>query len=324
MRFIVGIDLGGTNIVSGCVAEDGSALLGARSEPTGAEEGPDAVVKRIIRSAQASIAATRAEVPTAEIIGAGIGSPGPLDTRTGIVLLTPNLGWVNMPLRARLQEGLGLRTALDNDANCAVLGEWWMGAARGTRQALGLTIGTGIGGGIIIDGRLYHGASDIAGEIGHMTIDANGRRCKCGNYGCLEAYASGPAIAQRAREALAGGEPSTMPGLVEGDLTLLTAATVFDAAQGGDELAGHVVRDTAKFLGIGVANFLNIFNPEVVVIAGGVTQAGEALFEPLRAEVRRRAFAPAVESCRIVPGELHGNAGVVGAVAIFAQARGLA
>ena len=132
------------------------------------------------------------------------------------------------------------------------------------------------------------------------------------------------AIAQRAREALAGGEPSTMPGLVEGDLTLLTAATVFDAAQGGDELAGHVVRDTAKFLGIGVANFLNIFNPEVVVIAGGVTQAGEALFEPLRAEVRRRAFAPAVESCRIVPGELHGNAGVVGAVAIFAQARGLA
>ena len=133
----VGIDLGGTNIVSGCVAEDGSTLLGARSEPTGADEGPDAVVKRIIRSAQASIAATRAEVPTAEIIGAGIGSPGPLDTRTGIVLLAPNLGWVNMPLRARLQEGLGLRTALDNDANCAVLGEWWMGAARGTRQALG-------------------------------------------------------------------------------------------------------------------------------------------------------------------------------------------
>lgn len=114
-----------------------------------------------------------------------------------------------------------------------------------------------------------------------------------------------------------------MPGLVDGDLEKITAATVFAAAQQGDDLAGHVVRDTAKFLGIGIANFLNIFNPEVVVIAGGVTQAGEALFEPLRAEVRRRAFAPAVEACRIVPGELHGNAGVVGAVAIFLQARGL-
>ncbi|TFG88816.1 MAG: ROK family protein, partial [Gemmatimonadales bacterium] len=152
MRHIVGIDLGGTNIVTGVVAEDGSAIHGVRSVLTRPEEGPDAVVQRIIATAKESMAETRAAIPTLELIGAGVGSPGPLNTRSGVVLLTPNLGWVNMPLRQRLQDGLGLRTALDNDANCAILGEWWQGAARGTRVTVGLTIGTGIGGGIIIDG----------------------------------------------------------------------------------------------------------------------------------------------------------------------------
>ena len=319
MRFIVGIDLGGTNIVSGCVAEDGSAIHGVRSVPTGAEGGPDAVVQRIIAVARDSMAETRAAAPGAEIIGLGVGAPGPLDTKSGVVLLTPNLGWVNMPLRQRLQDGLGLRTGLDNDANCAVLGAWWMGAARGTRQAVGLTIGTGIGGGIIIDGRLYHGASDIAGEVGHMTIDANGRHCKCGNYGCVEAYASGPNIALRAREAIQTGASSSLASYVGGDLGRITAQTVYEAAQAGDELAIDVVRDTARFLGAAVANLINIFNPEAVVIMGGVTQAGDSLFEPLRREVSRRAFKPAVQVCRIVPGELTGVAGVYGAVRAFQE-----
>jgi glucokinase len=319
VRYIVGIDLGGTNIVCGCVAEDGSAIHGVRHVPTGAEQGPDAVVHRIIEVAKTSIAETRAAAPEAEIIGAGIGAPGPLDTRSGVVLLTPNLGWVNMPLRKRMMDGLKLRTALDNDANCAVLGEWWMGAARGTRHALGLTIGTGIGGGIIIDGRLYHGASDIAGEMGHMTIEANGRRCKCGNYGCIEAYASGPNIALRAVEALESGSPSSLPGYVDGDLSRITAQTVYQAAQAGDELALEVVRDTAKYLGAAVGSLINIFNPEAVVIVGGVTLAGENLFEPLRREVSRRAFKPAVQVCRILPGALTGVAGVYGAARAFSE-----
>jgi len=317
MRYIVGIDLGGTNIVAGCVAEDGSSIQGVKSVPTGADEGPDAVVRRIIGAAKDSIAETRAAVPGAEFVGAGVGAPGPLDTKTGIVLLTPNLGWVNMPLRQRLQEGLGLRTALDNDANCAVLGEWWRGAARGTRMTVGLTIGTGIGGGIIIDGRLYHGASDIAGEVGHMTIEVNGRRCNCGNYGCIEAYASGPNIAHRAIEALESGAASSLPSYVAGELRKITAQTVYQAAQAGDELALEVVRDTAKFLGAAVANLINIFNPEAVVIMGGVTLAGPNLFDPLRREVSKRAFKPAVQVCRIVPGELTGVAGVYGAARAF-------
>ena len=198
MRFALGIDIGGTNLVAGAVAEDGSALLGLRTEPTRAEEGADAVVERLLAMARASIAQLLFELPDAELLGVGVGAPGPLDRTRGVVLLTPNLGWVNLPLRDIIHDGLQVPAALDNDANCATLGESWQGAARGARHAIGITIGTGIGGGIVVDGRLYHGASDVAGEIGHTTIEVDGRKCGCGNYGCLEAYASGPAIARRA------------------------------------------------------------------------------------------------------------------------------
>ena len=314
MRYVVGIDVGGTNIVVGTVAEDGSEVLGLVSEPTISEQGTDAVVERIVRLARASIAA--AGKP---IAGVGIGAPGPLDTKTGVVLLTPNLGWTNMPLRDRLGTALGFPATLDNDANCAIYGEWWRGAARGAAHVVGMTIGTGIGGGIVLDGKIYHGTSDIAGEIGHTTIDLNGRRCKCGNYGCLEAYASGPAIAARAVEGIEAGVETSLPQYVDGDLSRLTAQVVYEAANDGDAYALETVRETAKLLGAGVANLLNIFNPEVVVICGGVTLAGDKLFTPLAGEVKRRAFKPAWEACRIVPGALTGTAGVYGAAAVFMQ-----
>ena len=317
VRFVLGIDIGGTNLVVGSVAEDGSAVVATASEPTHSEAGATDVVDRLVGLAERAIATTRREAPGAEILGVGVGAPGPLDTKRGIVLLTPNLGWVNMPLRELIHDRLGLPAALDNDANCAVLGEWWVGAARGARHAIGITIGTGIGGGLIVDGRLYHGASDVAGEIGHTTIDTEGRRCKCGNYGCLEAYASGPNIALRAVEELEAGAESRLSALVGGDLAKITAQTVYQAAADGDELALEVVNDTAKVLGVGIGNLLNVFNPEVVVVCGGVTLAGDHLFEPLRREVARRAFKPAVSACRIVPGELAGTAGVYGAAKVF-------
>jgi glucokinase len=313
VRYVVGIDIGGTNIVAGTVAEDGSEMLGLVSEPTFSEQGADAVLTRIVKLTRASMAAARGK----EIAGIGIGSPGPLDTKTGVVLLTPNLGWTNFPLRDRLAGALGMPATLDNDANCAIFGEWWQGAARGADYVVGLTIGTGIGGGIVLAGEIYRGASDIAGEIGHMSIDSTGRRCKCGNYGCLEAYASGPAIAARAVEGVGAGVDTSLPRYVNGDLAKITAQVVYEAAHDGDDFAREVVKDTAKFLGAGVANILNIFNPQVVVICGGVTLAGDRLFEPLRAEVNRRAFKPAVAVCRIVPGELSGTAGVYGAAAGF-------
>ncbi len=313
MRYIVGIDIGGTNLVVGTVAQDGSEVLGLVSEPTQSEQGADAVLTRIVKLARASMAAARGK----DIAGVGIGSPGPLDTTRGVVLLTPNLGWRNFPLRDRIGHALGMPATLDNDANCAIFGEWWRGAARGSDHVVGLTIGTGIGGGIVLFGEIYHGASDIAGEIGHMTIDSTGRRCKCGNYGCLEAYASGPAIAARAVEGVEAGAETALPRYVQGDLAKITAQVVYEAAHDGDEYALEVVKDTAKVLGAGIANIINIFNPQVVVICGGVTLAGDRLFLPLRSEVKRRAFKPAVDVCRIVPGELPGTAGVYGAAAVF-------
>jgi len=318
VRYVIGIDIGGTNLVVGAVAEDGSQYRHLRSEPTRPEDGPDAVLARLTTLAEGVIAETLRE-PGAEVIGIGVGAPGPLDTRTGVIFLTPNLGWVDMPLRQRMADALGYPTTLDNDANCAVLGEWWQGAARGSEHVVGVTIGTGVGGGVIIGGRLYHGASDCAGEFGHTTLDAQGRKCKCGNYGCLEAYASGPSIANRAVEAIRAGAVSVIPAKVGGDLDLVTAQEVYQASQEGDEVALEVVRDAARYLGAGIANLINIFNPEVVVVCGGVTQAGDRLFAPLRQEVTRRAFRPAVEACRIVPGELSGTAGVYGAAASFLQ-----
>jgi glucokinase len=318
-RYIIGVDLGGTNVVVGAMPEDGSRQLAMRSQPTRSERGAEAVTELIGSMINETLAAVCAQTGARreDFLGVGIGAPGPLDRDRGLVIVAPNLGWRDYPLRDRVHDVVGLPSTLDNDANCATVGEWWRGAAKGGRNVVGLTIGTGIGGGLIIDGKLYHGASDVAGEFGHTTIDSTGRRCKCGNYGCLEAYASGPAIADRAREALWDGANSTMLQLVGGDATLITAQTVYDAAEQGDEIAREVVRDTARFLGTGIANLLNGLNPDVVVVAGGVTQAGEALFEPLRNEVKKRAFKPAVQACRIVPGALPGTAGVVGAVATF-------
>jgi glucokinase len=319
--YIVGVDLGGTNIVAGALPDDGSDVLALRSEPTRADQGADSVVERIVRMIDTVIGETLAETGAkrSSVVGVGVGAPGPLDRERGLVVTTPNLGWTNFPLRDTIAERTGIETRIDNDANCATLGEWWLGAARGARNVVGMTIGTGIGGGLIVDGKLYHGSSDVAGEIGHATIDVTGRLCKCGNYGCLEAYASGPSIAARAREAMAGDTESLLYRMVKGNLERITAATVYEAGKLGDEVAVDVVRETARFLGAGIANLLNIFNPDVVVIAGGVTQAGDTLFEPLRKEVRKRAFRPAVEACRIVPGTLPGSAGVVGAVASFKQ-----
>jgi glucokinase len=323
-RYVIGVDLGGTKISVGAMPADGSRELGVRSVPTRADQGAEAVVDRIVEMVEMVIATVMAEegVSRAAFAGVGVGAPGPLDEGRNVVVIAPNLGWRNLPLRELLAARVGLPVVLDNDANCATLGEAWIGAARGARYVLGLTLGTGIGGGLIVNGRLYHGASNVAGEVGHMTIETQGRRCACGNYGCLEAYASGPNIAQRAREAVESGEPSILSEMVGGDLSLITAQHVYDANDRGDGLAHEVVRETARFLGAGVANLLNVFNPDVVVLAGGVTRAGPALFDPLRAEVRRRAFKPAVDAARIVPGTLRGTAGVVGAVKVFLDHRG--
>ncbi|HEY8468745.1 MAG TPA: ROK family protein [Longimicrobiales bacterium] len=318
-RWIIGVDLGGTNIVVGVLPFSGGDVLALRTAPTEAARGAKFVVDRIVSMIEEAIATVlQQEGGTRDdFCGVGIGSPGPLDRKSGVVINTPNLGWRNFPLRDLIANAVNLPATLDNDANCATYGEWWLGAGRGVDTLVGLTLGTGIGGGIVLNGEIFHGVSDVAGEIGHMTIDSTGRKCKCGNYGCLEAYASGPAIALRAIEGIEAGAETVLPDLVNGRLEDITAATVYEAVVLGDPYANEVMRETAKFLGAGVANIVNILNPAMVVIAGGVTRAGDHLFVPLRAEVRRRAFRSAEEACQIVSGQLPGTAGVIGAAAVF-------
>jgi glucokinase len=315
------VDLGGTNIVVGVLPMDGGTgeVLALRTVATEAQRGAKFVVDRIVGLIGEAKEEVLAKYGGAgeDFAGVGIGSPGPLNRKTGTVINTPNLGWRNFPLRDLIARAVGMPATLDNDANCATYGEWWLGAGRNVDTLVGLTLGTGIGGGIVLNGQIFHGVSDAAGEIGHMTIDSTGRRCKCGNYGCLEAYASGPAIAQRTVEGIEAGTESLLPGLVDGKLEHITAATVYEAVVLGDPYANEVMRETAKFLGAGVANIINVLNPEMVVIAGGVTRAGDHLFVPLRAEVRRRAFRSAEEACQIVSGRLSGTAGVIGAAAVF-------
>jgi glucokinase len=321
VQLVLGIDIGGTSFTVGAITADGTRVGALVEEPTNPGDGADGVLARIADAGRRVMGAVRSAHASAEFIGIGAGAPGPLDAEAGVVLLTPNLGWVNYPLRDRLAAALELPAVIDNDANCAVLGEWWKGAAQGTRHAIGFTIGTGIGGGIIVDGTLYHGASGCAGEIGHTTIEANGRHCACGNYGCLEAYASGLAIARRAVEAIESGESSILVERAGGDASRITARTVYDAAHEGDELARELVHQTAQFLGAGVANLVNVFNPEVVVVCGGVTRAGDLLFVPLRREVARRAFKPAVQAVRIVAQQLEAP-GVFGAARVFLDRAG--
>ena len=306
-------------MVVGLIPVAGGEPRGLRRLSTLPEAGGEEVVRRAVAAAEESMMDVfRVEGGNRDqVAGIGIGAPGPLNRETGILLEAPNLGWKDFPLRTLVSEGLGLPAEVDNDANCATFGEWWLGAGQGSEILVGLTLGTGIGGGFVVNGEIHHGASDAAGEFGHITIDSTGRKCKCGNYGCLEAYASGPNIAARAVEGIEAGVESALVELVDGDLEKITAATVYEGVVLGDAYAHEVMKETAKFLGVGVANLINALNPDAVVIAGGVTRAGDHLFVPLRKEVRKRAFRSAVDACRIVPAALPETAGVIGAAGIF-------
>ncbi len=319
----VGMDIGGTNVVVGLVRAEGGPPVALRSRSTVSMGDSDQALGHLARLVDEVISEGLAAEGGSrdQVVGIGVGSPGPLDLKEGVVLDPFNLVWRNFHLRDELARVTGLPTYLDNDANCATWGEYWQGAGRGTRSLVGVTLGTGIGGGIVTDGKLVHGASSTAGELGHMTIAFDGRRCKCGNRGCIEAYASGPSIAARAREGVEAGASSILLDLAGGDPASITAVTVYEAIVQGDAYAADVMERTARMLGAGIANVINVLNPDVVVIVGGVTRAGEHLFGPLRDEVRSRAFRIAVEACRIVPGALPETAGVIGAAGLLLVSR---
>lgn len=307
----VGIDLGGTNLKLGLVSAEGE-ILDRLSTATEADRGPDHVLERMAQAVRDLC--KQAGIDTGDVAGVGVGAPGPLDSKNGIVLFTPNMaGWKNIPVRDTLHEKLRLPIRLENDANVAAYGEFRCGAGSTVRNMFLLTLGTGVGGGIILDGRLHRGATDTGAELGHIVIQHGGRRCGCGTRGCLEAYASATAVVGRFREALDAGESSSLAGTED-----VTCEDIFDAAQ-GDDLAARIIKETAEYLGVGIGSIIQVLNPEMVVLTGGMMGAGDAFLECVRRHVRETVFESAWEACEIRWSTLGGDAGVLGA-ALAAEA----
>lgn len=316
-RLIAGVDLGGTNVRT-CVARADGALLAQARTPTPADAGPEAVVERIVAGVR-QVAQT-AGVAVEDLAGVGVGAPGPLDMHSGVVFDPPNLaGWHDVPLAAMLRAALGIPAHIGNDANLAAVGERTFGAGRGIDNLVYMTVSTGIGGGVIIAGRLFVGSSGTAAEIGHMTVDLHGPRCKCGNIGCLEAIAAGPAIARAGREAARSAPESRLLVLAGGDVDKVTTSIVVKAAQLGDVAARAVFDRAAEAIGVGCVNLINLFNPRRIIIGGGVSQAGDLLFVPVRRIVAERALPSPREACTIVPAGLGDDCGLYGAVSLVAH-----
>jgi len=237
-----------------------------------------------------------------------------------MITASPNLpGWYDVPLRGIVSEKYGVNTFLINDADAAALGEHRFGAGKGVNTLVYLTVSTGIGGGIIINGKLHTGLHGSAAEIGHMTIDVNGPKCNCGNVGCWETLASGTAMAKEAIRRVSQGERSSLTEIVDGKIENITAEEVSLAAQGGDWLALEVISKVATYLGIGMTNLVNIFDPEMIIVGGGLAKMGDLLLSPVRQLVRERAFTLSAQTVRIVPAQLGDDAGVLGAAAFAFQ-----
>ncbi|MEA3409206.1 MAG: ROK family protein [Candidatus Eisenbacteria bacterium] len=305
MRAYLGIDIGGTNIKAALVSKEG-ALVAFRSMPWSGGPAGDAVdvVSRLTQNL------TNVNKDH-EIVACGVGSAGLVDTSSGVVRLSPNLPeWHDVELRRMVAEALGLPTTIENDANAAAYGEYLAGAARGATNAVVLTIGTGIGGGLILNGALYRGGG-FAGEVGHTTVERDGEPCLCGNAGCLERLASAEAVVRSVRRLISEGRESVL--VTTETAAALTAKEVGEAAASGDAVAAEALEQVGRALGAGLANLVLTLDPDVIVIGGGVAAAGEPLLAPTRAEMARRCYCGSASLPRVVPAELGNTAGVVGA-----------
>ncbi len=306
-RAVLGIDVGGTKLAAGVVGADGSVLSYVR----------EATPKGLDGERLLAFTATRAErarrESSLEPEAVGIGCGGPMVFPEGIVSPLHIPAWEDFPLRARLSEMLDLPAVLDNDAKAFALGEALFGAGRGARCLLGMVVSTGVGGGLVVDGTLFDGASGNAGHVGHIIVSVGGPRCYCGGVGCLTVYASGTGLAARAREALARGSGSTLANLPAAGIT---GQAIAEAACAGDALAARLMSDAAAALARGIASAANLLDLDRVVIGGGVAQSGPVLFEPLERELRRRARLAFSRQIEVRPAALGREAGVIGAASL--------
>lgn len=307
-KYIIGIDLGGTKISTALSTLEGK-IINNVVVPTNAEEGEASVLNRMIGTIENVLVGANATINDVQAIG--IGSPGPLDANKGVIITTPNLPFKNYNVVQPIKEKFNIPVYLDNDANVAAIGEYMFGAGKGKENIVYFTVSTGVGGGAVLNGNIYRGNTCNALEIGHMTVEPNGPRCNCGNLGCLEAVSSGTAIGRRGVDAVSTNVETSLRKYDK-----VTSYEVFKEAEAGDEVANDIVDNALNYLGIGIANAVSIFDPQMVIIGGGVTQVGDRLFNRVRQVVNKRCFKNMAESCEIVPAGLGLNAGVVGAVAL--------
>ena len=315
---VVGVDMGGTKILSAVIDAEGN-ILGTSKVSTGADEGTSVVIDRIAESIQKAI--NKSNVDKASIQAIGIGAPGPLDPETGVVIFAPNLGWRDVPLKAELQARTGLPTFVDNDVNIGTLGEHAFGAAKGVENVVGIFVGTGIGGGIILKGELFHGASKTAGEIGHIIVKADGPRCGCGTRGCLEAIASRTAMAKQFRKAIQKKKKkSVLTKLTDGDLSVIRSGVLVKAIRAKDKLTLKVFKKATKYLGIGIGSIVNFLNPDMIVLGGGVVEALDDTFiDNIRSYAEKYALPNTLNGVQIVRAKLGDNSGILGAAALARQ-----
>lgn len=307
-RAVIGVDLGGTNMRVAVLNPDGEVLMKFK-EATHASDGRQRVAARLLEHIR--VQAFRAGETGYKVEAVGIGAPGVIDIEKGIVVKSPNFpDWNNFGLRQWLETELSIPVFIENDANAAALGEQWRGAGRGINSMILITLGTGVGGGLVLNKEIWHGADGMAGEVGHITIIPDGRVCSCGNRGCLETYASARGIVQSYREAL------DRQGVPMSDQRRgFSSEMIYKAAQDGDGTARAIMEDMGRHLGIGLAGLINIFNPEMIVIGGGVMAAWQLFIDAAKREVMWRAFEVLAKRARIVPAELGDDAGMVGAAA---------
>ena len=278
-KYVIGVDLGGTKISTAISTIEGNILANVVL-PTKAEEGEVAVLGRIIQSIDEVIVGSSTSIDEVEAIG--IGSPGPLDAKKGIIITTPNLPFKDYNLVQPLKEKYNIPVYLDNDANAAAIGEYMFGAGKGKESIIYFTVSTGVGGGAVLDGKVYRGHTSNALEIGHTTVDPNGPRCNCGNLGCLEAMSSGTAIAKRGKEAVSTNVETSLK-----KYDTITSYEVFKEAEAGDEVAKDIIDNALTYLGIGVANAIATFDPEMIIIGGGVSKAGDIVFDTVKKVVNK-------------------------------------
>lgn len=315
-KYIIGIDLGGTKVFTAVCNMNGYVVNKIKFS-TDVSSGKDHVIQKINDSIYQVIRLSN--ISTEDIAAIGISSPGPLDVSRGMVLCAPMLGWDNVPLCNLLQEEFKVPVCLENDGNAAAFGELLLGAGRGCSNLIYITVSTGIGSGIIIDKKIYHGKHDAAGEFGHICIEPDGRKCDCGNYGCLEAYASGTAIARIAKELVRKEKYSKLLEISNNATENIDCIAVEKAAYEGDGLSIKIWYEAGTRLGHGISILMQILDPEIVIIGGGVSKAWKLFYEPMITSVQQKTYRHISKDMTIVPAQLGDNAGLQGAVMIAAK-----